>query len=98
MPYLALITSLISCMPSVPLLAPTDWEDFQDDNDNCQSDIAGVARLDGHAIDSIAKECKKSPESLANVFSSGLPGALLSATEVAESQRRLHLIFQLEFL
>jgi hypothetical protein len=55
-------------------------------SDKVQSDIAGIARLDGHAIDSIIKECKKSPESLASVFSSGLPEALLSATDVAERQ------------
>jgi hypothetical protein len=75
--------------------AKDDDEDLEPDDefhapesvsDKVQSDIAGIARLDGHAIDSITKECKKSPEALASVFSSGLSKALLSATDVAESQ------------
>lgn len=52
------------------------------------ADLAGVARLDGSSLESIAKECKKNSESLANIFSAGLPEALLKATETAERQMR----------
>lgn len=50
------------------------------------SDLTGVALLDGSALESITKECKKNSEALANVFSAGLPAALLSALETAERQ------------
>ena len=51
-----------------------------------QSDLAGVVRLDGSALESVMKECKKNSETLANLFSAGLPDALLKATGTAERQ------------
>lgn len=53
-----------------------------------QADLAGVARLCGSSLESITKECKKNSEALANVFSAGLPDALLRASETAERQMR----------
>jgi hypothetical protein len=47
--------------------------------------IKAVSRLDRSAIDSIAKECKGSAETLARLFSAGLPEAIISAIDVAEN-------------
>lgn len=50
------------------------------------SDIEAVSRLDRSAIDSLTKECRKSSEALASLFSAGMPEAMMSAICVAERQ------------
>lgn len=50
------------------------------------SDIEGVSRLERSAIDSLVKECRKSSDALASLFSAGLPDAIMSAICVAERQ------------
>uniref|UniRef100_A0A7S3KWR1 HECT domain-containing protein n=1 Tax=Amphora coffeiformis TaxID=265554 RepID=A0A7S3KWR1_9STRA len=69
-------------------ILPSSDESAESVSSKVQSDLTGVARLDGSAIESITKECKKNSEALANVFSAGLPEALLKATETAERQMR----------
>jgi len=51
-----------------------------------RTDLSSISRLDGPALENMVKECKKSPDSLATMFSAGLPEALLAATDVAERQ------------
>lgn len=51
-----------------------------------RSDLVGVARLEGPALENMMKECKKSLDSLASMFSAGLPESLLSAADVAQRQ------------
>ncbi|KAL7561760.1 hypothetical protein ACA910_013300 [Epithemia clementina (nom. ined.)] len=51
-----------------------------------RTDLIGVSRLEGPALENMTKECKKSPDSLAAMFSAGLPESLLSATDVAQRQ------------
>ena len=51
-----------------------------------RADLVGVARLEGPALENMMKECKKSPDSLAAMFSAGLPQSLLSAADVARRQ------------
>jgi hypothetical protein len=51
-----------------------------------RSEIEAVSRLDRAAIDSIAKECRKSSDALASLFSAGLPDSIMSAIGVAERQ------------
>lgn len=55
-------------------------------SDKVRSDLAGVARLEGSSLESIMKECRKSPDALAAMFSAGLPESLLKANEVAQRQ------------
>eukprot|EP00523_Entomoneis_sp_CCMP467_P011379 CAMPEP_0168719860 /NCGR_PEP_ID=MMETSP0724-20121128/1260_1 /TAXON_ID=265536 /ORGANISM="Amphiprora sp., Strain CCMP467" /LENGTH=2785 /DNA_ID=CAMNT_0008766435 /DNA_START=18 /DNA_END=8372 /DNA_ORIENTATION=- len=54
--------------------------------DKTRADLSGTSRLDGTSIESLIKECRKSPDSLASLFSAGLPESLLSAADVAERQ------------
>ena len=55
-------------------------------SEKVMSDIEGVSRLERSAIDSLAKECRKSSDALASLFSAGLPDAIMSAICVAERQ------------
>jgi hypothetical protein len=55
-------------------------------NEKVLSDIEGMRCLDRSAIDSLTKECRKSSDALANMFSAGLPDAILSAISVVERQ------------
>ena len=55
-------------------------------SEKIQSEIAALGSLDRSAIDAVLKECKKSPEALASLFSAGLPDAILSAIRTAERQ------------
>jgi len=55
-------------------------------SEKSQSDIAALSILESSAIDALAKECRKSPEALASLFSAGLPDAILSAIRSAERQ------------
>jgi hypothetical protein len=82
------------CTPDPVGMKVEDLLEVKTDGDTEQisskvlSDLAGVARLDGSALESLTKECKKNSEALANVFTAGLPDALLKATETAERQMR----------
>lgn len=66
--------------------------DFATENDNLapsvseniKVDIAALESLDRSAMETLLKECKKSPESLASLFSAGLPDGILSAINTAE--------------
>ena len=51
-----------------------------------QSEIAGVSQLKQSAIDAVAKECKKSSDALATLFSAGLPEVVGQAIDVAAKQ------------
>lgn len=53
-----------------------------------RSEIAKVARFDRGAIEAISKECRKSSDAMASLFSAGLPAAVVSAIDVAERQMR----------
>lgn len=53
-------------------------------SEKIQSEVAALSGLDRSAMDTLLKECKKSPEALASLFSVGLPDAILSAIDTAE--------------
>jgi hypothetical protein len=55
-------------------------------NEKVLSDIEAMRCLDRSAIDSLTKECRKSSDALASIFSAGLPDAILSAISVVERQ------------
>lgn len=72
----------VSSMPTIPgssYLASSV-------NEKVLSDIAATSRFERNAIDSLKKECKKSAEALACVFSAGLPDAIMAAIKIAERQ------------
>lgn len=48
---------------------------------NTKKDVAGIAELDVRAIESVTKECRNHPGSLASLFAVGLPGAIITAIE-----------------
>jgi hypothetical protein len=50
------------------------------------ADIEAVGRLEQSAIESLTKECRKSSDALASLFSAGLPDAVMSAIDIAERQ------------
>ena len=54
--------------------------------DKLRSEIAAVGCLDQSAMDTVAKECKKSPDALASLFCAGLPEAVTSAIDLAAKQ------------
>jgi len=66
--------------------ADLDPPDVGSISDRTRSDVAGLARLDRSSIEAVSKQCKRSSESLASLFSSGLPEAILAALTVAERQ------------
>lgn len=49
-----------------------------------RSDVASLSRLERMDIDAMIKECRKSSDSLANLFDGGLPEAFLASLTVAE--------------
>ena len=53
-------------------------------SEKLRSEIAALEDLDRSAMDSLLKECKKSPDALASLFSARLPDAILSAICTAE--------------
>ncbi len=50
------------------------------------SEISAVGRLEQSAIELIARECKKNSDVLPGLFGAGLPGAVLSAVDIAAKQ------------
>ena len=54
-------------------------------SDRLQSELAALSRFDRVAIATLTRECKRA-ETLAALFSCGLPEAILSAIDVAERQ------------
>ena len=55
-------------------------------SDRVKAEIAALSRLDRAAMESMSKECRKSRESLAGLFSVGLVKSVISAIDVAERQ------------
>lgn len=55
-------------------------------SEKTRSELIALSRLDRNAIESIRKECKRNPDTLASLFSAGLPDSILSAIDVAEKQ------------
>jgi len=55
-------------------------------SDKVRSELVALSRLDRSAIESIRNECKRNPDTLASLFSAGLPDAILSAIDVAKQQ------------
>jgi hypothetical protein len=53
-------------------------------NEKMASDIEGLRCLDRSAIHSLAKECRKSSDTLASMFSAGLPDAIMFAISAVE--------------
>ena len=49
-------------------------------------ELAALSRLEQSAIDAIHKECKRNSDTLASLFSAGLPEAVVSAIELATKQ------------
>jgi hypothetical protein len=54
--------------------------------ENTSKEIAGLANFERGSIDALTKESKKSTDSLATLFSAGLPDSILAALSVAERQ------------
>ncbi len=50
------------------------------------SEISAVGRLEQSAIELIARECRKNSDILPGLFGAGLPGAVLSAVDLATKQ------------
>jgi hypothetical protein len=55
-------------------------------NEKVVLDIEATRRLDRSAIDSLAKQCRKSSDALASMFSAGLPDAIMAAISAADTQ------------
>jgi hypothetical protein len=55
-------------------------------NEKVILDIEAMRRLDRHAIDSLAKQCRKGSDVLASMFSSGLPDAIMDAISAVDIQ------------
>jgi len=55
-------------------------------SDRTRTELASLSRLDRSGVEYIIKQCKKSSESLAGLFSAGLPSSVLSAIDTAERQ------------
>jgi hypothetical protein len=51
-----------------------------------RSELIALSHLERSAIESVRKECQRNPDSLASLFSAGLPDAILAAIDVAEKQ------------
>ena len=64
----------------------SDFSGPDEPTEKNRADLVGVARLEGPALENMLKECKKSPDSLASMFSAGLPETLISAADVARRQ------------
>jgi hypothetical protein len=54
--------------------------------DKARSELIALSRLERSAIESVRKECQRNPDSLASLFSAGLPDSILAAIDVAEKQ------------
>jgi hypothetical protein len=55
-------------------------------SDKARSELTALSRLERSAIESVRKECQRNPDSLASLFSAGLPDSILAALDVAEKQ------------
>lgn len=89
------MSKIVHCSPLVvvedvkgePVDAPSSTDGVpRHASDRHVAEIAALSRLDGAAMDFITKECGKSSDALASLFSSGLPSAILTAIDVAERQ------------
>jgi hypothetical protein len=56
--------------------------------DKGRSELIALSRLERSAIESVRKECERNPDSLASLFSAGLPDSILAAIDVAEKQMK----------
>lgn len=54
--------------------------------DKARSELIALSRLERSAIESVRKECQRNPDSLASLFSAGLPDSILAAIDVGEKQ------------